>query len=699
MSIVKTYYSCAELAEMKLDGLPTSKPGIKIRAESDGWLSREVAAKGGRGGVKTEYQPPKAIMDLIRSSQLDTAITVKTSLKPQTQSTELTVKAVDTTQLKDWQRSTAEARAAICQEVKRLATLGGTDRAVMKLVDMAANSELPDHLQQLVTVANARSGKEGKRTLSRRSIYRWLQDLEGGIANLAPKACEKVEVPVWAPYLMSLYGQPQKPSLAYCIEKLPQFLPHGVEAPSYSAANRFISKMGNVDAQKGRMGSREIKNIKPFVRRDTSQMWPTDAYTADGHTFDAEVAHPIHSKAFRPEITTVIDIATRRVVGWSVGLAENTFGVIDALRHACTSHGIPAIFYVDNGSGFKNEAMSNEATGFMSRLAITLTHSLPYNSQARGIEERSHQSIWVRGAKTLATYMGEAMDAEAKQKAFKITRADIKAAGKSKHLMPWQTFIDWCNEQVEEYNNRPHRSLIKFYDEAGKKRNQSPNEAWAQALVEGFKPVDVEADEADDLFRPYKEAVTRRGEIVLFTNTYFSHDLEQYHGETMRVGYDIHDASRVWVRNQAGQLVCVAEFEANKRSYFPQTFIEQAAEKRAKGRIKRAQVKIEEAEQELNPPQQLVYDTPIVLPVMNTSPENRLPSTPDVQIVENGVVGEVVELNAKFHRPFFETDAAKYRWLVANDEHMTVQDEAWINYYKLTSEYEDLFGDREVAIR
>jgi len=177
----------------------------------------------------------------------------------------------------------------------------------------------------------------------------------------------------------------------------------------------------------------------------------------------------------------------------------------------------------------------------------------------------------------------------------------------------------------------------------------------------------------------------------LFTNTYFSHDLEAYHGETMRVGYDIHDASRVWVRNQAGQLVTVAMFEANKRSYFPQSFIDQAAEKRAKGRIQRAQAKIEEAEQELNPLQQLVYEAPIELPVMAMN------THVDVKIVENSMLDNVIAMPVK--RPLFETDAAKYRWLLSNDDEITVQDEAWLNYYKLTAEYEDLFGDREAAIR
>lgn len=445
--------------------------------------------------------------------------------------------------------------------------------------------------------------------------------------------------------------------------------------------------MGKVDVQRGRMGNRELKNIRPFVRRDTSQMWPGDAYTADGHTFDAEIAHRDHGRPFRPEITTVIDIATRKAVGWSVGLAESTWSVLDALRHACIVNGIPAIFYVDNGSGFKNSAMSHEATGFMARLGITLTHSLPYNSQARGIIERSHQTLWVKGAKQLPTYMGADVDAEAKQKVFKITRADIKKTGSSKLLLPWNIFVGWCQEQVDKYNDTPHRSLPTIRDPiTGNKRHQSPNEAWAAAIAEGWTPTAVEANEADDLFRPYKECKVRRGEISLFSNRYFSHDLEQYHGDTVRVGYDLHDASRVWVRNKAGQLICIAEFEANNRSYFPESFIQQAAEKRAKGRIKRAEAKIEEAEAELNPPQIVEHQQANVLPVMSIEQSHDIPAN-------------VLELPKRAARPMFDTDAGKYRWLMGNADQITQEDEAWIGYYRLTTEWADLFGDREVATR
>ncbi len=670
---IKHWYSALELAEMKLPGWPTTKRNVQERLNKEAWPSRK---RSGRGGGM-EFQPPKYVINIIKSGLVSSELSVKKEQLPVstvTRSHDLT----------DKQRQTAEARLSICREIKRLGDQVGLDLAVRNFISNAVAGSLAEPYQSLVAIANAKAGDS--RSLSRTSIYRWLNSMGQGVAALAPKSRETNSVPAWAGYLLNIYQQPQKPSLSYCMHELQKVLPKNIEAPSYFAANRFLKKFSNTELQSGRMGSREIRNIKPFVRRDTTQMWPTDAYTADGHTFDAEVAHPLHGRPFRPEITTVLDINTRKAVGWSAGLAESTWAVLDALRHAVMVGGIPAIFYVDNGSGYRNAAISNEVTGFMSRLGITITHSLPYRSQARGLEERSHQSIWVRGAKTLPTYIGNDMDKEAKQQAFKITRADMKQIGTSRLLMSWQDFVVWCQQQVDDYNNRPHRALQKIYDANGKKRYQTPNEAWQQAISEGFTSVNVNQHEIDDLFRPYKEAKTSRGEVRLFGNLYFSVELEHFHGETVRVGYDIHDASRVWVRDQKGKLICIAEFEANKRNYFPQSFIEQAAQKRAEGRIKRAQAKIDEAIEELSPATLIEHAPAVELPVMNISPAK----------VEN-LAENVIQMPAK--RPFFTSEPDKYRWLMKNQSENTVEDTKWLDWYRSTSEWEDIFGDKELAVR
>ncbi len=692
MTDLKSHYSCAELAAMKLPGFPYSTRGMRDRVKKDCWSSRQVDGKGGKDGLRTEYQPPARIMTLIREQTLQTLVSEAGEIEPIKK--ELTVAQTELAKpgnLKDWQREIAQARIAICFEVRRLAKAGGKERAIQTVIDLAARGELPERLQNQVPVANAKCGES--RALSRTTLYRWLKETEGegsGFARVAPKAREIAVVPEWASYLLSLYGQPQKPSLAHCVEQLAEVLPTHITPPSYPACRRFIEKMSNVDAQRGRMGSREIKNILPFVRRDTSDMWPTEVYTADGHTFDAEIAHPAHGQAFRPEITTVLDIATRKAVGWSAGLAESTWTVLDSLRHACTSCGIPSIFYVDNGSGFKNDLMNNETTGFMERLGIELTHSLPYGSQARGMIERVQHTIWVKSAKMLATYMGKDMDAQAKQKVFKITRKDIKAIGKSKLLIEWVDFLKFCQSQIDDYNNKPHRSLPKVRGEDGKKRHQTPNEAWMQAVSNGWQPVEVEESESEDLFRPYKTCKIIRAEIRLFGNLYFHPDLEDYHGETARVGYDIHDASRVWVRDRDGRLICIAEFEANKQRYFPEAFSEQANYKRAQGRIKRAEAKIEEAQVELDPPQLIEHQQDIELPPMMMANQAK-PESMSVPVESKSeTVVSIKPEPTQAQRPRFTTEIMKFRWLMNNKNDWGADDTRFLLKYIDGHQYFDM---------
>lgn len=698
----KEYISVAEIVSV------TNKPKSTIagRAKRESWPYIEQGVRGGKMRLYNFLNLPADIQQAILRKQK--AEQKKAEIQKQEAAVDLPVKPGD---LRGWQRDMAIARIAVCDTVLRLEfdqdmskedainyviALSRQEIRIKSDEEKTEEDYLREKVHRLAKTANARKGKN--RTLSRTSIFRWLKEYsEKGsrVVNLAPKEREQQKIPAWALPFCKLYSQPQKPSIAACVEKLPNFLPEDVDPPSYSAVRRFIDKMSDIDKQRGRKGYRELKNMLPFVRRDTSSLWPTEIYTADGHTFDAEVAHPAHGRPFRPEITTVVDVATRKAVGWSAGLAESTWTVSDALRHACINGGIPALFYVDKGAGFTNDVLKNEATGILERLSITPTHSLPYNSQARGIIERSQKTIWVRAAKELPTYMGKDMDPQAKQKAFKLTRRDIKIAGKSDLLLEWEDFLKFCQQQIDNYNNRPHTALPKIRDENFKKRHQTPNEAWAQAVKDGFQPVPVEDWEKDDLFRPYRTCKVSRGEVRLFNNRYFSHDLEDHHDKEVRVGYEIHDASRVWVRDTENNLICIADFESNSRNYYPESFIDQANYKRATGRIKRAEARIEEAKAELDPPQLIEYQPAETLPTI------QIKQSPDMAMPEGAMhieeafdatnIGVMPTEGAK--RPWFITDAEKYRWLM-NMHHRgywTKHDITWLRNFVHTEYYWSMY--------
>lgn len=60
-------YDLAKLGTNLVAGLPTTAPGCKGRAESEGWETRVVKGKGGKGGMRTEYKPTGKVHDAIRA--------------------------------------------------------------------------------------------------------------------------------------------------------------------------------------------------------------------------------------------------------------------------------------------------------------------------------------------------------------------------------------------------------------------------------------------------------------------------------------------------------------------------------------------------------------------------------------------------------------------------------------------------------
>lgn len=599
--VLKSHYDAESLAAMCVPGLPKTRAAIFKRARTENWSFIEVAGKGGRNGMRREYAPPADVMDAIRTQAAQAVVATVPAKR-------LPMRAEDQMPLIETESQTlvADARKGVLFALETLMNRSGYSmkKAARVMLEMARNGEASAQLVNMLRMARDGRGRPSADGLpALRSVIRFAE--YGRAGTLAPRKPEKsMSVPAWVSVFMPHFQRPEKPTLEHAYRMFtasPEAADLG-ELPSVWQVRRFLQKVGNVTLEAGRMGDRELKALKPFIRRGFDGLLPTDIYSADGHTFDAEVQHPMHGRPFRPEITSVVDIATRRVVGWSVGLAESGLAVLDALRASAMKGGIPAIFYVDNGSGYKNHMMMDQATGLMARLGIEMVNSLPYNSQARGVIERLHKTIWVTAAKQLPGYMGRDMDRQAMQNVFKLSRKALKAAPGQVEVMPliaWPGFVEFCNDQVEAYNNRPHKSLPKITDpNTGRRRHMTPNEKWAQAVAEGFAAHMVTDDDARPLFRPQELRTVRRCEIELFSNRYFARELEEFHGDQLRVGYDIHDPETVWVYDAEGRFICTAALDANKRDYMPKSVVERAREKRAAGREKRLTDKLEEVRQE-----------------------------------------------------------------------------------------------------
>ncbi len=488
--------------------------------------------------------------------------------------------------LNDSQACVMTARLAFVREIERMSQVVSQNRAILTLVALAKNDDLSPYLAERVVRANDR--KTESRSLSERTLKRWLADYRAhGETGLAPARRQKdMSVPAWAGEFLKHYQRPQKPSVEAAYEQFKQVHGevHASVCPSIHAVRRWLKKLSPSVRERGRMGPHELNALKAYNRRQADMLWPNDVWVADGHTFDAEVINPLTGQIFRPEITMVIDWATRRIVGFSVNLAESTLATLDTLRDGVSRCGMYKIFYVDNGSGFDNATVYE----VNDRLGGTITHSLPYNSQARGVIERPHKTILVRLAKTFDSYIGADMDKEAATKTHKLSRKQL-ALGIVPTVVPeFAVFFSDLQQALDEYNRRPHRGLPKFRDlQTMRKRHQSPMEAWKSAEAEGWEPLLADANIVESLTRPQVERTVHRCQVQWNSGTYFLKDLDGFHGEQVRVAYDFRDASRVWVHSLEGDLLGEALLDGNASPAMPKTMLEKASEKRERGQLSR----------------------------------------------------------------------------------------------------------------
>lgn len=670
------YLSAQEIADagvrLNLRAMPTTKRGVQDYAKRFGWEGSTLWRKrpGREGGGGFEYHIsllPDALQAALQAEQNRALVLVA---QQNAKSVELTKRqALTTANLTARQRDVMNARSAILSAIDMHQISNGMSQR-QAIQAFLADPAAVDISVVMLTAANDRAN--GKATVSRATLYDWfkLRDTVG-VGALAPLPTkEKQDVPSWFWQFLRFYAQPQKPCLTDALEQFTKALPAHILPPNYDQVRRLMARLGNVERHRGREGSLTLKSRMAYTLRSTDDLLPGCVYTADGKTFDAEIAHPIHGQPFRPEITSIVDVATRRCVGFSFGLAENTIGVVDALRYACEQNGIPAIFYVDRGPGFKNDVLDNQLTGVTERLGVTKLHSLPQNSQARGIIERFNGSVWNPLAKEFETYIGEEMDRQARQRSFKATRKDIKVFGASSRLPTWEEFMAACANAIAAYNAKPHSSL------PGK---MSPDQYWEYHVSTGFEIVPVLEHEKNDLFRPYVRRKVARAMVEWLTNSYFHMALEEFHGDYVLVGYDIHDAKKVWVREidttsgeeRMGRLICVAVFAGNEERYIPLTMERAAMEKRANARARRLKDHLAEVEAELSPGSFIDAEIQTFMPIIDHVPEP-VPAAP-VLVFDHGqeVIQPATGAVEQPRRRTFASDEALAAWVLENPDQLT----------------------------
>lgn len=424
--------------------------------------------------------------------------------------------------------------------------------------------------------------------VSVRSLIRWVHQYQQGVSDgdelryLIPqwRGITDWHREPWVATVLARYRQPQRPDLADAVRKARADLEAAgwpEEAlPSYEAARRWIKKLPIRVRERGRMNGAAMKALLPFKRRDWSWMNSNDVWVGDGHTFKAKVQHPIHGQAFAPEVTVVIDAASRLAVGWAISLSENCIAVSEAIGNGMINYGRPLIYYSDNGAGQTAKFLDHEVTGILKRFGVRHETGIPGNPQGRGLIERLWGTVMIPLARTYPSYQGTDVDPLALQR---VTRDINKAARQGtvpSYLPSWKQFFDEVEQALKLYNlEHIHSDLRK-----------TPAQAYAEKLALD-SVMTLSEREKLEVFRPEVTRVVNRGEINLFNNRYASQALENWHRKTVRVLFDMHDASDVWVRDMQGRQIAIAKFNGNSVDGFNKPMVERLRENRVEQALKR----------------------------------------------------------------------------------------------------------------
>jgi putative transposase len=577
---MRDWYSAQELAG--LPGLPRTDSAVMRLAKKDGWPTRKKAQ-----GKGYEY-PLSALPDAARAALIAESVQAAAATLPavladrprplRATEAELVTRVPESFHaLADWQRAVLNARVLLLGTVERLAVDKGWDHALAQVAHLAAAGQLTG-LEAL-----------GGHLPARATLRRWARRrARYGSLGLAPLERHRAATPAWLAPLLALYQRPQKPSVAAALRDLQAQQPT-LKTPPLRSAERWLAKLPAEIRERGRMGPRAIRAVLPFVRRSLDGLWPMDVVVADGHLFKAYVRHPTAGSKVRPELTVYLDVATRKAVGFSAWLAESQYSIWLALRDMILApgQGIPALHYSDNGAytGERHRAL-------LERLGTDVLYSQPYRAQARGVIERFNSSVWVPLAKTLPTYVGDDADAEY------LKRQLVKADQDAGNLPGWDDFLATARAALAAYNAKPHRTL----------KGKCPDQAWADAVAAGWQPTALEDEDLHELL----PAVTRtvaRGEVSLPWGRYFAAHLP--HGTKVRVAFDPADGAKVWVMDEAGRLLALAERAANAKPFV--SFLDHSRQVREAGRVQRLERKLELVRAEEAP---VLIGEPITDPVI-----------------------------------------------------------------------------------
>lgn len=539
--LTREWASAAELAAMKLPGLPTTKVGMLERAARDGWQSRPRQGRGGGAEFHYAALPPaaRAAFVLRHTPKALPAQPVPAGGDRASPQARTGIAAWYET-LPDDRKRKAERAALILLAVRELEYAGTPT------------------LQAIAQVADAHQ-------VAQSTIYAWQGQVAGAPEAdwrywLAPRHVGKqdmaeIPAPAWDA-LRADYLRLERPSFSDCERRLRAAAEEKGwgKLPSGRTLYRRLQALPPELVVLAREGEQALRRLFPAQARDRSHFHAMEAVNADGHKVDVFVRWE-DGEIGRPVLVVFQDLFSGKLLSWRADRTENKVAVRLAFGDMVSRFGIPRLCWFDNGRNFASKWLTGgtpnrfrfkvrdeEPTGILVSLGVEVRWTRPYSGQSKPIE-RAFRDL----ASTLAKHPAFAG-------AYTGNKPDAKPENYGSKAVPIATFMEVAATTIAEHNARLGRTGGVC---AGRSFDQVFAESYAAA------PVTRATEEQRALWLLAAEGALVRREtasIHLAGNRYWHQDLIRVRGERVIARFDPDDLhAPLKVYGLAGQFICAAD--------------------------------------------------------------------------------------------------------------------------------------------
>ena len=431
-------------------------------------------------------------------------------------------------------------------------------------------------------------------------------------------------------------------------------------------ANNYKNEHYNtwIEAREGNKALHD--KVLPYITRDVSKLEVGDVIVGDGHRLSFFIKHPYTGKPVRPMMVAYQDWKSGGFVGFEIMLEENTQCIASALRNSIINLGkVPKFVYQDNGKAFKAKYfIENGLSGLFTNLGIQPVYAKPYNAKAKPIE-RLFRELQDSCEVLLPSYSGTSI----------IKKPAQLKRNEKLHKALYKVNIP----TLEQVTNFIKNWLIKYHYEQPCPHVKGKT---IGEVLECGKGEGVNLETLDDLMMAREIKKIYRNGILFLKNNYYDEALFGYKKEVI-IKYSLFNLSSIKVYKLNGEFLCEAK---RVESIHPlANYLGEAKDiedLKQKTKIKKQLEKRTEQEYINQIKRNQVHTPLLTMDLIEMQSEDELNQF-RLEIKQ--------EENSENFSGCFQTRFEKYEYLL-NKETLSKKEQDWISEYKLTDEYEQIYG-------